>query len=163
VENKMQKPIIRLPLEVTNLRIRQEVVLAESLPEKECYRVISIPAFIYDLAAKDIVRIIEPATGKFELIDRGGQVTIRAFIDGTLDRPDVHSLLSSIEQVGGMHEIGKNDTVPGGASLLLLSFDAKIGFPKMENILSAIEGPDVRWEYANVYDTNGRPLNWWAH
>jgi len=115
------------------------------------------------VAVGDTVRVVDKESGKFDVIARGGQVTIRVFVSGSLNRPDVSALIDSVVQAKGQYEIGKNDTDISGASLLLLSLDAQIGFPKIESLLRAVEGPDVKWEYGNVYASDGRPLNWWAH
>lgn len=159
----MSKPLVRVPLEAKGLDIGREVVLAEPVPEESCYCLRSIPAFVYGLAVGDTVRIVDQASGKFDVLARGGQVTIRVFVTGSLNRPDVRALIDSVVQEKGQYEVGKNDTDIGGASLLLLSLDIKIGFPKIESLLHAVEGPDVQWEYGNVYDANGKPLKWWAH
>lgn len=159
----MSKPLVRLPIQAEGMDIGREVVLAEPLADVDCYRVRSIPAFVYGLAAGDTVRIFDREAGKFDVLVRGGQVTIRVFVDGSLDRPDVRTLIDSVSSAGGHHEVGRNDTSVGGASLLMISLDASVGFPRIESLLRTVEGPDVRWEYGNIYDASGEPLNWWAH
>lgn len=158
----MNGPLLRVPIEA-GPDIGREVVLAEPIPGESCYRLRSIPAFAYGLASGDTFRVIDPASGKFVVLDRGQQVTVRVFVTGSLERPDIHSLIKAVLQAHGQYEVGRNDAGTTSASLLLLSLDVKIGFATIESMLRVAEGPDVRWEYGNVYDANGAPLNWWAH
>ena len=109
----MTKPLVRLPLQAEGLSIGREVVLAEPLP-RDTYRVRSIPAYVYGLAAEDTVRILDRDTGSFDLVKRGGQVTIRVFVNGTLTRPDVRALVDAVSSAGGLHELGRNDDDPEG-------------------------------------------------
>ncbi|MFT7773443.1 DUF4265 domain-containing protein [Roseateles sp.] len=159
----MNKSLVRLPIKAEGLNIGREVILAEPLADADCFLVRSIPAFVYGLAAGDVVKILDRESGRFDVLVRGNQVTIRIFVDGGLDRPDVRSLIDQISEMGGCHEIARNDAGVNGASLLLVSVDVAIGFPKIESLLRIVEGPDVRWEYGNVYGVDGESLNWWAH
>jgi hypothetical protein len=159
----LSKPLVRVPLEAAGVSIGREVVLAEPGTEEGTYLLRSIPAFVYGVAAGDAIRILDPASGKFAVLARGGQITIRVFVTGGLERPDVKALIDEVVQAQGQYEIGRNDPRPDGASLLLVSLDSRVGFPKIERMLQTVVGPDVKWEYGNVYDSNGKPLNWWAH
>lgn len=158
----MKKSLVRIPIDAEGIDVGREVVLAEPTLNKACYCLRSIPAFAYGLAFGDTVKIVEPSTGKFEVITRGGQVTIRVFVAGSLVRPDVRALIDSVVLKNGKYEVGKDDGVVGGASLLLVSLDVRLGFSVIESLLHVVEGPDVKWEYGNVYDANGEPLNWWV-
>jgi hypothetical protein len=155
--------LVRVPIEAEGLDIGREVVLAEPTESADCYRVQSIPAFAYGLALGDTMKVLEATSGKFQVVSRGGQVTIRVFVTGGLARPDVRALIESVVAANGKYEVGKDDAVAGGASLLLVSLDVVLGFPTIESMLHVVEGPDVTWEYGNIYDTNGAPLGWWAH
>jgi hypothetical protein len=155
--------IVHLPIKTEGLGSRREVVLAEAQDEPNCYLVRSIPAFVYGLASGDSIRMLDRESGRYELCARGGQVTVRVFVGGSLDRPDVRGLIDRAVLVGGTYEVARNDPDGDGASLLLLSVDVRIGFAEIESMIAKVEGPDVRWEYGNVYDEDGASLNWWTH
>jgi hypothetical protein len=159
----MEQGLVRLPLTAEGLSVGREVLLAEPITVNREYRIRSIPAFIYGVGLGDTVEIIDSKSGRFRVLVRGGQVTVRVFVNGSLDRPDVQSLVSAIVTEGGSYEVGKNDQAQGGTSLLLVSLDASIGFGKIEKLMTLVEGPDVQWEYGNVYDRDGSSLNWWLH
>lgn len=48
---------------------------------------------------------------------------------------------------------------------LVFTIPVKSGFARIEAIFSefAASREGVYWEYGNVYDGSGEPLNWWKH
>jgi hypothetical protein len=155
-----EEELVRVPIAIETERVKREVVLAEPGSGVGEYKLHSIPAFAYGVALGDIVKILDSATGEFEVVSRSGQVTLRAFVRGPLDRPDIRTLIDSIIAVGGKYELGKNNN---RASLLILSVDIALGLKKIASLMHVVEGPDVQWEYGNVYGENGKLLNWWTH
>jgi hypothetical protein len=138
---------------------RREVVLADPLGDRR-YVVKSIPAFVYGLAFGDIVEIIDEQSGEFLLLERGGNVTIRVYVRGDLERPSIRKLIEDVTRVdGGQYEVGSTAKDKSQLSLLLLTVPVTLGFKTMESWLAGLA--PAEWEYGNVYDSNGRPLMWW--
>lgn len=150
----------RISLAVRDLSVSREIVLAESVGDA-VYVLRSIPAFAYGVGYADEIRLMDAERGLFEIRSRGGNVTIRVFLDGTLDRPEIDALIDAVSQLGGLHEVGKNASSSNDPSLLLLSIPASQGFPRIEDLMRRLDQTGARWEYGNVYDDQGRPLNWW--
>jgi len=159
-EQDMSAQLIRLPIAALAGRMKREVILAEVTQQDSEYAIRSIPAFAYDVALDDLVRIVDPDTGRFETISRSGQVSIRVFIEGTLDRPDVRALIDVASSEHGRYEVGKDSK---DASLLLLSLHINLGLDKIRSMMKIVAGPGVEWEFGNIYDENGNFVNWWVH
>jgi hypothetical protein len=157
-----KKTLIRLPLKVDdNDPIGREVVLAKATNVPHVYELNSIPAFLFGVALHDTVELLDVDSGAFNVVKRGGQVTIRLYLKGTLDRIDVRSLLDEITAANGYFEVGKNAKGDNGTSLLLLSLPINLGFPRIEALMVPFHDETFQWEYGNVYDRQGHSLNWW--
>ncbi|WP_315811662.1 DUF4265 domain-containing protein [Bradyrhizobium sp. SZCCHNR2028] len=156
----MEERLLRLPIAAVSGPMKREVVLAEMTRQDGEYVIGSIPGFAYDVALDDIVRIVDPNSGRFEVVSRSGQVSIRVFIEGPLDRSDVHAVIDAVLSENGKYEVGKNSE---DASLLLLSLHIGLGLDKIKSIMNLVVGPAVQWEFGNVYDDHGNFTNWWAH
>jgi Domain of unknown function (DUF4265) len=154
------KALERIPLKVDNLSISRESVLAEPSGGRR-FVVRSIPAFVYGTAYGDEIELLNTDTGEFRVDNRGGQITIRVFLPGTLDRPEIDELIKVTTNWGGLYEIGRTARSDDESSLLLLSVPASIGFPKVEALMRDVSAFDGKWEYGNVYTQDGTPLNWW--
>jgi hypothetical protein len=152
---------VRVPLFIDEMTARREVILAEAAPLPNVFVAQSIPAFIYGLALGDHFCLINAEHGDFKLVKRSGQVTIRGYIEGTLDRPGVTKVIDETTEIGGTYETARNAVDGTGTSLLLLSLHVSHGFPKIESLLSNLPARGCNWEYGNVYDGEGSPLNWW--
>ena len=152
---------IRLPLAIVGQSIKREVVLAERGNTPNEFYIRSIPAFVYGTALNDLVQISNEASGLFEVLIRSGQITLRVFIDGRLERTEIEALVSAVIAKGGRYEVAKNDVSNKGNSMLLLSIDLSIGFKNIEEMMRPIERAGAQWEYGNVYDASGKPMNWW--
>ncbi len=137
------------------------MVLAKATDVPRVYELNSIPAFLFGVALHDTVELLDAESGAFNVIRRGGQVTIRLYLKGTLDRIEVTSLLDEITAANGYFEVGKNAKANSGTSLLLLSLPVNLGFPRIEALMAPFHDGTCQWEYGNVYDRQGLPLNWW--
>lgn len=156
-----QENYSRLPLLIDNAGGRREVVLAEPWGEANVFIIQSIPAFTYGLGLKDTVRLLNPESGSYEVITRAKQIVVRLYVDGSLDKPEIKSIIDDVLDLGGCFEVGKNTDQADGKSLLLIALSLKVGFGKIEDLLRGFSGVGCQWEYGNVYDSDGNPLNWW--
>jgi hypothetical protein len=154
-----QSNLVRIPLKVDDLSIDKEVVLAEPRSAGR-FVVRSIPAFVYGTAYGDEIEVMSES-GRFEVRERGGHVTIRAFMSGTLDKAAVDGVIEQVSSLGGIHEIARNAKASDDASLLLISIPVAVGFPLIEQMMNRLAPLKVRWEYGNVYAPSGAPLMWW--
>ena len=91
-------------------------------------------------------------------MSRSGQISLRVFVEGPLDRPDVRALIDAVLAENGCYEVRKNSK---HASLLLLSLHVDLGLDKIKSITRMVAGPHVQWEFGNVHDENGKYMNWW--
>jgi len=156
-----QENYSRLPLLIDNAGGRCEVVLVEPCDEGDIFIIQSIPAFTYGLGLKDTIRLLNPESGSYEVVTRAKQIVVRLYVDGSLDKLEIKSLIDDVVDLGGCFEVGKNSDQVDGKSLLLIALNFKVGFGKIEDLLRPFSGLGYQWEYGNVYDTDGKPLNWW--
>lgn len=158
----MASDTTRIPLKVDiGGQIQREVLLAEPTGREAEFRLASIPAFIDGIALGDTVKILDENSGQFRLVAHGGQVSIRLYLSGTLDRPVVTGLINELVKLNGTYEVGKNASKVAETSLLLLSVGVAVGFPRIEKLMAPFCGEVGQWEYGNVYDSAGVPLGWW--
>ncbi|TFW33710.1 DUF4265 domain-containing protein [Massilia horti] len=153
--------LVRIPLKMGQAHVQREIVLAVPNESHDTFIVRSIPAFAYGVAYGDVIRVLDQASGDFEVLEHNGQVTVRVFVRGSLEKPEIRSLINDILGHKGLYEVGKASDDPDHLSLLLISLDVKIGFPEIEEILSSVKHAGHQWEYGNIYDENGRQLSWW--
>ncbi len=160
--NKLvQDNLVRIPLKLENLRMQREIVLAEPGESTDLFIVKNIPAFTYGVAYGDLIQLIDEQSGEFRVIRHSGQITLRVFSVGGLEKPEIHLLIDKIIALKGIFEVGKTNVDPTQKSLLLISLDISIGFGEIEKLMSSMNAIDNQWEYGNIYDENGAPLGWW--
>jgi hypothetical protein len=159
--DESERKYCKVSLKVDDAAVRREVLLAEPTAVDSVFVVKSIPAFLFGVAPGDMIRVTNSDSGEFQIVARGGNVAIRLFLKGTLDREDVSELIERVTSVGGTYEVGFNKDNPERTSLLLLSVGIDKGFGFIEQIMKGSSATGWEWEYANVYDKLGKPLNWW--
>jgi hypothetical protein len=114
------------------------------------------PGLVQGIAAGDVLRIVDPAKGTFEVLSRGGNLCVQLFrAEGIA--PVIAWLLGPLRplkaRLDGSIDRGCVYTIPVSS-----------GFQAIENVLSAMmaQFPDMEWYYGNVYGPDGEtPLNWW--
>ncbi|WP_257166976.1 DUF4265 domain-containing protein [Bradyrhizobium sp. SRS-191] len=156
----MEEGIIQLPIAAVDGRLKREVVLAQMTRQEGQYVIRSIPGFAYGVGLDDVVKIVDPDSGQFEIVSRSGQVAIRAFVEGPLDRPDVRALIDAILSENGTYEAARSDE---DVSLLLLSIHINLGLDKIRSLMKLVAGPDVQWEFGNIFDEDGNLVDWWVN
>jgi hypothetical protein len=151
---------VKLALRIDGLSLRKEIVFCEPV-ENGTFIIRNIPAFVYGVGYGDEIQLQSEESGDFSVIRRGGNVAIRVFIDGSLERTEVDHIIQAVTHAKGLHEIARNARNENDSSLLLLSFPIAFGFSEIEKLMTTLQSLNAKWEYANVYNESGEPLNWW--
>ena len=119
------------------------------------FRVIFSPGLVYGIAAEDEIEVW--GEGEFKVTRRGGNLAVRVFseqpIRGICDR-----LIERVSSELGGRMDGEPKNVMAFTGPVSATFSAvEAVFEAFANRISS-----VVWEYWNVYDQEGNPLNWWA-
>jgi len=118
------------------------------------YRLLYSPGLVEGIAAGDVVRVVDPGTGGFELVSRGGNVAIKVLHDQIAA---VRSFLDPrFERLGG-----RCDGAIEKAAVYTVPVTA--GFDSIQNVMRAMvtEVAGSSWYFGNIYDADDNPLNWW--
>lgn len=131
--------------------------------DNELWELVKSPLYATEVAAGDFIKVLEAEHGTFELVKRGGNVSVQYYLaaeqaDSTDSTCQVVEFLErQLRPISGRvdaHTQGLvSCTVPVVAS-----------FSVIENIFfGAIEAfPNSQWQYGNVYDpSTGEPIGWW--
>lgn len=119
------------------------------------YRILYSPGFVEDVAAGDIIRVTDNAKGEFEVIEYGGNVSVKIS-----DSSSIIDKLTEIDII--LSKVGaRRDGNLERVAVWTIPVDS--GF---KNIESAIEDActllqEPIWWYGNVYDSDNNPINWW--
>lgn len=120
-------------------------------------RLLQSPLLARNLAAGDKIRIINPSSAEYELLQRSGNLCIRVFRVNQLDKLSEY-LTPIFEKIDGTLDL-QNDRA------LVYSIHVSIGFQNIEDIMNQAcrDYPDTVWYYGNVYDPEDgvTPLEWW--
>lgn len=121
------------------------------------------PLYATEVAAGDVIRVINHDTGEFEIVARGGNVCVQFYM-GASDVNDAEAttraaqtIAREIEPLGGTMDAQT-------AGLIVFTIPVEVGFPAIEGVfVAAVERhPGAEWQYSNVYHpTTGDPLGWW--
>ena len=113
------------------------------------------PGLAYDVAAGDEIELADDGT--YFVVTRAGNVAIRVLSEQLLEQQE-----SSLTYLVEKSLSGRLD---GNIGRRCLAYTVPIqtGFPAIEKVFSEFirTTPGSIWEYGNVYDKNGQPLNWW--
>jgi len=140
---------------------------AEDVPARrrdgELWELLKSPLYATEVAAGDIVKVINSEHGTFELVRRGGNVCVQFYLaaeqadSAESTRRVVEFFERELKPVGGRVD---NQTL----GLVSCTIPAAAGFGTIENIFSgAVEVfSGAQWQYGNVYDpSSGEPIGWW--
>lgn len=145
---------IQLRFSGKNGRPQFEPVEVESL-DGGAYLVLRTPGFVYGVAAGDEIEPQEPR-GSFLTLARGGNIAVRVFSETALGEKfdeladDIRLQLDG--RIDGRFERSAVFTIPAAG-----------GFGGIEVLLDEFieHNEGVVWDYGNVYDGEGEPLDWW--
>jgi hypothetical protein len=131
-----------------------EQVPAAPLPDGT-YEVTATPALVRGCAAGDVVQLAPD--GGFQVLRRGGNVAIQAFIDAGFTAADVQRLADAFETLGGLVE------APAHRRFLVVTVSVRVGFAAIEAAMAGwqVTVPTAEWSFGNVYAADGTPMAWW--
>jgi hypothetical protein len=139
-----------------------EVVAARRLEDSD-WCLLRSPLYAMEVAAGDVIRVVDSETGTFEIVRRGGNVCVQFYL-GESDVDDAQAtahaasaIAAHLEPLGGFID-GQT------AGLIAFTVPAEVGLPAIEQVFdsAAERWPGAQWQYANVYDpVTGDPLGWW--
>jgi len=116
-----------------------------------------------EVAAGDVVKVLDSGAGTFELVRRGGNVCVQFYLseeesgDAAAAKEEAAAIGDALQPLGGWID----RVVPG---LIAFSVSVSVGFAAIEElaIAAVARRPGAQWQYANVYDpVSGEPLGWW--
>ncbi|MFC3993658.1 DUF4265 domain-containing protein [Actinoplanes siamensis] len=130
-----------------------ETVLTR-IVEPDLHLVLGTPAFVEGIAAGDQIRV--RAGGAFEVVRRGGNICLLVVPESAPRPEDLTPLRDAFDELGGIVEL------PPDRRFIVITVPAAAGFDAVEAAIDGWTGPrGHHWEYGNVYDPDGNPLNWW--
>lgn len=132
-----------------------QAVPVRRLPNDEL-EVLFSPGFVEGIAAGDLVRVTDATTGTFEVLRRGGNVSVKLFREAGIE-----PLLAALEPELGALQARVDGRIERGA---VLTIPVTAGFTAIEAALrnACAAFPDAVCYFGNVYDDAGQPLNWWC-
>ena len=121
----------------------------------DLFEVLFTPGFVDGIAAGDTIRVTDPSSGRFDVVRRGGNLAIKLFSDLELT-PLLTWLQPRLEAMGG-----RLDGRLARAAAFTVPVSAT--FQAVEAVMADVvrSQPGLEWYFANVYDDDGTPLNWW--
>lgn len=139
----------------------------EQVPAKRVrdadWQLIRSPLYATEVAAGDVIRLLNDQTGEFEVLEHGGNVCVQFYLS-RLDSDNLrattlvaNALSQEVESLGGRLD-GRT------AGLVSFTVPVRAGFPAIERIFQGAiaKYPGTQWQYANVYHPQtGEPLRWW--
>ena len=125
--------------------------------EQEEVRLLRSPLLTRNLAAGDKLKVLNPGSAQYELLERSGNLSVRV-----LRRDDIAALgqylTPKIEKLGGSLD-------HANPRALVYSIHVSIGFKPIEDLLNeaCARFDDSMWNYGNVYDPEDgeTPMEWW--
>lgn len=140
-----------------------ERVPARRLSDSE-WQLLRSPLYATEVAAGDVIRMINNDTGDFEIVARGGNVCVQFYLsESEVDDAEAtlrvaKAIALELESLGGAMDAH----TPG---LIAFTIPVGAGFPAIEKVFAAAAArhPGAEWQYSNVYDpVTGDPIGWWG-
>jgi len=120
----------------------------------DLHLVLGTPALVEGIAAGDRIQV--RAGGAFEVVQRGGNICLLVVPEEPPGADDLALLRDAFDDLGGIVEL------PPDRRFIVITVPAAAGFDAVEHAIDDWTGPrGHHWEYGNVYDADGKPLNWW--
>jgi hypothetical protein len=121
------------------------------------FRVLCSPGLVEGIAAEDVIRITDERTGRFEVVERGGNVSIKVMGPSSVEKLR-EQLERELAPLGGWCD--------GGVEIAaVFTVPVRAGFPAIESVLKAVAAscPGFVWYFGNVYSEEDgvTPLEWW--
>jgi hypothetical protein len=133
-------------------------VLAEPIAKNK-YRVLRSPALTLGIAAGDTIELTDRTTGRFVVIERGGNVAVQLHMPANLTRVVDDEFVPAVEKLGGTVDTRVD------YRMVVSTLPGIVGFDAIESLFGGFveRHPSIQWYYGNVYDPEDgvTPLNWW--
>jgi len=119
------------------------------------YRILFSPGFVEDIASGDVIRVTDEETGEFEVIEYGGNVSVKISDTSRIieNLPEIDGILSEVSarRDGNLEHVA------------VWTIPVELGFKAIEaSVTKACELlEEPVWWYGNVYDSKNNPINWW--
>jgi hypothetical protein len=139
-----------------------EEVPARRLKDNE-WCLLRSPLYAMDVAAGDVIRVVDSETGTFEIVRRGGNVCVQFYL-GESDVNDAQATARAASAIAADLEPLEGSIDGQTPGLIAFTVPAAVGLPEIERVFDSAAGrwPGAQWQYANVYDpATGDPLGWW--
>jgi len=157
----MKHKHVKIAVADTNVRGVEHVPAIEF--ENGEWELINSPLYATQVAAGDIIRILDSETGAFEIVHHGGNISVQFYLAET-QADDIQATNTVIKDLASAIAAlnGRMDGYTAG--LIVYSIPAKAGFSSIEKLFDAavFRFPGAQWQYCNVFNpSTGEPLNWW--
>ena len=125
------------------------------LISESVYRILFSPGFVEDVAAGDVIRITNKDKGEFDVIEYGGNVSVKISDSSRIvDKlPEIDNILSRV----GARRDGNLERVA------VWTIPVEAGFKDIESAINIACKLLIEpfWWYGNVFDSQDNPINWW--
>lgn len=131
-----------------------ETLWAEGLPGGT-YRLVRTPLVAQGLAAGDEFEV-QHSDRSFRVLRRSGNLAVQLWMNSDLTSDVLETLTSAVVALGGCLDAHAR-------SFAGFRIPVSVGFPPVEQLFDdfVAEHPRAEWMFSNVYDADGRPLDWW--
>lgn len=131
-----------------------ETLWAEGLPGGT-YRLVRTPLVAQGLAAGDEFEV-NPSDRAFRVLRRSGNLSVQLFMSPELTADVLDTLTPAVVALGGGLD-AHTKAIAG------FRIPVSVGFQPIEQLFGEFVATHAHaeWLFSNVYDAEGRPLNWW--